>query len=358
MVNGRSVHWWSVLAALLVTGCNDRPAANTNPAAIPLGTNTPSARAEDGSTDAPKDTTRKKLRIAVIPKGTTHEFWKSVHYGALKAAREFGNVEIIWKGSQLESDRVGQIGVFNDFVTQRVDGICLAPLDSGALVEYVRDAKEQGIPVVIFDSGLDDPTPIVSYVATDNKAGGRLAAHELAKAMGRKGKVILLRYTKGSESTQLREDGFLETLKYNYPEIQVLSDDQYSDTTPQGSMAVCQTLFVKFRKEVTGCFAVCEPNATGMFRALEEEGLAGRVKFIAFDPAPNLIKGMKEGKVHGIVLQDPVRMGYLAVKTCVDHINGKSVDRNVGTGEYIATPENMNEPRMKELLSPPQEGEG
>ncbi len=154
-----------------------------------------------------------KLRIAVIPKGTTHEFWKSVHYGAEKAAKELGNVEILWKGPLQENDRQGQITVMRDFVTQQVDGICLAPLDSSALIASVAEAHEEGIPVVIFDSALGDESQIVTYVATDNYNGGQLAADQLVKAMGGKGDVILLRYNQGSESTEQREKGFLDTLK-------------------------------------------------------------------------------------------------------------------------------------------------
>ena len=97
-----------------------------------------------------------RYRLAVIPKGTTHEFWKSVHYGAVQAGDEFG-AEILWQGPLLEQDREGQITVVQNFITRRVDGIVLAPIDSQALVAPVKEAAEEGIPVVIFDSGLDDP---------------------------------------------------------------------------------------------------------------------------------------------------------------------------------------------------------
>jgi ribose transport system substrate-binding protein len=123
-------------------------------------------------------------RIAVIPKGTTHEFWKSVHAGAAQAAKEAGNVEILWKGPLQENDAEGQINVVQEFVTKRVDGLVLAPLDSQALIASVRDAEQQGIPTVIFDSGLTDQSIIVSYVATDNYHGGALAARRLAEVMG------------------------------------------------------------------------------------------------------------------------------------------------------------------------------
>ena len=166
----------------------------------------------NSSNAASKGTAPKKLRIAVIPKGTTHVFWKSVHAGAENAAKELGDVEVLWKGPLLENDRDGQISVVQDFVTNKVDGICVAPLDKQALIGPVHEAVEAGIPVVIFDSGLQDESKIVSYVATDNRKGGALAAKQMAAALGGKGNVIVLRYNAGSESTEQREDGFLEAL--------------------------------------------------------------------------------------------------------------------------------------------------
>jgi ribose transport system substrate-binding protein len=127
-----------------------------------------------------------KYRIAVIPKGTTHEFWKSVHAGAAQAANEAGNVEIFWKGPLQENDTEGQINVVQEFITKKVDGLVLAPLDSQALISSVKDAKQQGVPTVIFDSGLGDESIIVSYVATDNYAGGAMAARRLADVLGKK----------------------------------------------------------------------------------------------------------------------------------------------------------------------------
>jgi ribose transport system substrate-binding protein len=316
-----------------------------------------SDKSAQGTTGAPGKKGERKYRIAVIPKGTTHEFWKSVHAGAENAAKELGNVEILWKGSHLENDRDGQISVVQDFVTQRVDGMCLAPLDSAALVPYVKEAQQEKIPTVIFDSALDDESAVVSYVATDNYQGGVLAARRLGEVLGGKGGVILLRYNQGSESTTQREEGFLATIEKEFPEINMLSSNEYSGTTPETSLDKSQQLLIKFRDQVRGVFAVCEPNSTGMLTALEQESLAGKVKFIGFDPSKQLIQSMREGKLHGIVLQDPVKMGYQAVKTLIERIEGKEVAARISTGEYVATPENMDEPEMKRLLNPQQFGE-
>ncbi len=312
------------------------------------GTNKPA----DTKGTSSKGSGGKKLQIAVIPKGTTHVFWKSVHAGAEKAAKELGDVEILWKGPLLEDDRDGQISVVQDFVTKKVDGICVAPLDKQALVGPVHEAVDAGIPVVIFDSGLQNESKITSYVATDNRKGGELAAREMAKALGGKGGVIVLRYNAGSESTEQREDGFLEVLAKEFPDIKVLSSDQYAGTKQEESLTKATEVLNKYKDEVNGIFAVCEPNAIGVLGALKETELLGKVKFIAFDPSESLIRAMESGACHGIVLQDPVTMGYQSVIAMVSKIRGKSVEKRVGTGEFVATPENMKSAEMTKLLAP------
>jgi ribose transport system substrate-binding protein len=295
-----------------------------------------------------------KLRIAVIPKGTTHEFWKSVHYGAEQAAKELGNVEILWKGPLKENDRQGQINVVRDFITQQADGICLAPLDSSALIRYVEEAEEEGIPVVIFDSGLDDESKIVTYVATDNYHGGQLAAKRLVEAMGGSGDVILLRYNQGSESTEQREQGFLDTLKKDYPEVNILVENEYAGTEQKQSQDKAIAVLNKHKDEVDGIFAVCEPNAAGVLKALEQLELVGKVKFVAFDPNAELVAGLETGSVHGIVLQDPVKMGYEAVMAMAKKLKNEPIDKRVVTGEHVATPENRKTEEMARLLAPPK----
>ena len=309
---------------------------------------------------APKDDG--KLRIAVIPKGTTHEFWKSVHYGADKAAKELrekgiADVEILWKGPLQENDRQGQIAVMGDFISMQVDGICLAPLDSSALIRSVEEADALEIPVVIFDSALDDESKIVTYVASDNYNGGKLAAKQLVKAMGGKGDVILLRYNQGSESTEQREKGFLETLKKDYPEVNILVENEYAGTTQKSSQDKAIQILDKYKGEVDGIFAVCEPNAAGVLNALRQLELTGKVKFVAFDPNTELVAGLENDSVHGIVLQDPVTMGYEAVMAMAKHLEGEKVEKRRQTGEYVATPENRDTKEMKRLLAPPKYGE-
>lgn len=291
------------------------------------------------------------LRIAVIPKGTSHEFWKSIHYGAEQAAGELGDVEIVWRGPVVESDTGSQIEVVKNMITMRVDGIVLAPNQKGGLVDPVQEAIAEDIPVVIFDSGLNEGPEIVSYVATDNFHGGVLAAERLAEAIGEEGNVILLRYLAGSESTEQREEGFLEGMQ-QYPDINVVSSDQYAGDNATSAKQKVDQLLQVHGEDLDGIFAVCEPNANGTLEALRNAGLNKQVKFVAFDPSDALIEGLRDGSVAGIVLQDPVEMGYQAVTAVVESIRGKDVEPLITTGEYVATPENMDEPRIRELLEP------
>lgn len=290
------------------------------------------------------------FKIAVIPKGTTHEFWKSIHAGAAKAARDLG-VEIIWKGPQREDDREMQIQVVEDFITQKVNAIVLAPLDDRALVRPVRYAARKQIPVVIIDSGLEGKD-FVSFVATDNYKGGALGAERLGSLLGGKGKVVLLRYQEGSASTAEREKGFLETMKNKFPEIEIISSNQYGGATAESAYKKSEDILNR-NKEIDGIFTPNESTTFGMLRALVSAGLAGKVKFVGFDSSESLVNALEEGHLHGLVHQNPFKMGELGVKTAVDHLLGKRVEPVIDTGVVVITKENMNEPEVHALLNPP-----
>src|SRR6185503_1595274 len=214
---------------------------------------------------------KKKLTIAVIPKGTTHEFWKSIHAGSNKAAEELKaqgtDIEVIWKGPLREDDREQQIQVVEGFAAQGVSGIVLAPLDNRALVRPVSDAHRAGVPTVIIDSGLQSEE-FVSFVATDNRKGGSLAADRMGQLLGGKGKVLVLRYAEGSASTSEREAGFLDQIKAKFPEIELISTDQYAGATRETAKRASENLLNRFGDEVQGIFTPNESSTAGMLSAL------------------------------------------------------------------------------------------
>ena len=306
-----------------------------------------------GGDQATTTTGQPKYRIAMIPKGTTHEYWKSVHEGADKAAKEFG-VDLIWKGPLKEDDRADQIKVVEQFTLDKVDGICLAPLDDTALVSYVKDAESSGIPVAIFDSGLkyDD---VVSYVATDNYAAGGIAGTEMGKLLGGKGKVIVLRYNEGSASTTDRENGFIEAAKK--AGLEIASDEQFAGVTVETAQDASENLLTRFKQgnglSVQGIFCPNESSAFGMLRALQDTGLAGKVKFIGFDASQKLIEGLTSGQIDGLIVQNPRKMGYETIKAIVDKIKGGTPEKRIDTGATFVTKANMETDEVKQLLAPP-----
>jgi ribose transport system substrate-binding protein len=298
----------------------------------------------------------KALTIAVVPKGTTHDFWRAVHAGAVQAQQELSasgdSVKVIWKGPLREDDREQQVQVVEGFVSQGVSGIVLAPLDNHALVRPVEEAKKGGVPTVIIDSGLESDA-MASYISTDNRKGGELAADRLGTLLGNKGNVLVMRYAEGSASTTERENGFLDRLKSAYPGIKVVSSDQYSGATRETAKRASENLLNRFAGDLQGIFVPNESGTIGMLLALQDMGKAGKIHFVGFDASPILIDALRSKQLDGIAVQNPMRMGYLGVKTMVAHLRGQPIEKRIDTGVTMVTPENLDQPAMQTLVNPP-----
>jgi ribose transport system substrate-binding protein len=293
-----------------------------------------------------------RMTIAVIPKATSHEFWKGVHAGALAAGKEL-NVDILWQGPAKEDDREEQIKVVDTIRSRGVSGILLAPLDNKALRAPVSNAVRAGMPVVIFDSDLDSHD-YLSIVETDNYEGGRMGANHLARLLGGKGPVLLLRMQEGSASTTLREQGFLDAMAA-FPGIKIVSSNQYGGVTVESAFKTSENLLMALRAAdggVTGVFCPNESTTFGMLRALQNTNLAGKIRFVGFDSADRQLQAMRDGQIDALVVQDPFNMAYVGVKTLVRAIKGGTVDKKINTGATVVTRENMDLPDLQRRLHP------
>ena len=249
-----------------------------------------------------------RTTIVVIPKGTTHEFWKSIHAGARRAATDL-DVDIIWKGPLKEDDREAQIAVVENFISRGVSGIVLAPLDDAALRVPVLNATRSGIPVIIIDSGLQSDD-YISFVATDNHQGGRMAGQEMARRLEGRGRIVMLRYQEGSASTMKREQGFLDAIAES-PDIVVVSDNQHGGATTESAYAASENLLAPLQTQdgtltIDGIFCPNESTTFGMLRALQDRQLNGQVRFIGFDSSEKLVEGLTAGDLDALVLQNPM----------------------------------------------------
>jgi ribose transport system substrate-binding protein len=300
-------------------------------------------------TDGGRGGARGPLRIAVVPMGTTHEFWKAIHAGALRAARELG-VEVIWKGPLKEDDRNEQMQIVETLAGAGIDALVLSPIDDRALLRPVADARRAGIPTVVFNSALGGDEH-VAYVATDNERGGVLAARAVGELTGGRGRLILVRVTEGVEGTRKREEGFLAALRAEFPGVSVLSENRYGGTSTESAYQTMENLLSRFA-EVEAVFTPNESTTFGCLRALQDHGLAGKVVHIGFDSSAKLVEALETGELRGLVLQDPFDMGYRSVRTAVAHLRGEPYEKSVATAVVLATPENMREPSVARLLRP------
>ena len=324
----------SVFAAAIISGCG----SSSTPAPV------------DAKSTGATQSTDKKLRIAFIPKGATHEFWKAMEAGARKAAEE-NNVELLWKSALKEDDRAEQVKVVENFTNEKVDGIVLAPLDENALTSPSKEAMNAGIPVLIVDSGLKGLEP-VSFIATDNYQSGKECGEQLAKAVGAKAKVVLLRYQEGSASTMAREQGFLDAAKEKG--LEVVSSEQYGGATRESAQSASENLIARFKSgdglTIKGIFTPNESTAFGMMRALQTAQLLGKVTLVGFDSSKELLDSVKKGDIEGLMLQDPFKMGYLGVTNMVKHIKGEKLEAKLNSGSVFVSKANIESDAVKALL--------
>lgn len=284
--------------------------------------------------------------IAVIPKGVSHFFWQSVKAGAEAAGKDL-DVRIDWKGPAQETDISGQVNIVEDAINRRVDGIVLAPSHGDSLVPMVLRAQREGIPVTIFDSGIGTDQ-YLSYVSTDNREGGAVAARRMGEKLGGKGKVAIIGVKKGSVSTDEREIGFEATIKQKYPGIEIVQW-LYGEANAAKSLSVSEDILTS-HPELNGIFASNESSTVGAVRAIVQRNLQGKVVLVGFDASPDLVQNVRDGAIDSLVIQNPFKMGYEGVRTIVDKLSGKEPQKRIDTGVTLLTKENVDTPEIQKLI--------
>ena len=285
--------------------------------------------------------------IGVVPKGANHIFWQTVRAGAVKAARE-GGYQVDWNAPELEIDASRQIAIVEAMINRRVAGIVLAPVDRKALVSVVERAGQQGIPVAIFDSAIDTKQRI-SYVATDNVEGGRMAARRLAEIIGRKGKVAVITFMPGSAATEERTHGFEDEMRLKFPGINIVAR-QFGMAQRAKSMAVTENIMTA-HPDLAGVFADNESSASGAVQAVKAKGNR-RVKMVAFDHAENLIEEMRDGWIDSLLVQNPFKMGEESTRAVMAKLRGETPAATVDSGIALIGRADLDKPEIKALVFP------
>jgi ribose transport system substrate-binding protein len=288
----------------------------------------------------------RRREIAVIPKGSSHLFWQSVHAGAVKCARE-NNSDVVWNGPATEVDYTSQLQIIDAMINRRVSAIAVAPIDKKAMVSAVERAAREKIPVIIFDSGIDTEQ-FVSQVATDNFHGGELAADRIAKILDGEGEVAMVKVQPGSASTMEREEGFEQRVLKVYPNIKIV-DARYGMADFAKSMAVTENMLTA-HPNLEAIFASNESSTVGAVQALKQRKTD--VKLVGFDSSAALVEDLKAGAIDSLVIQDPFRIGFESVKAAIDSLDGKAVKKMNALPPVLLELSNLSKPEIQAQLFP------
>ena len=282
----------------------------------------------------------------MIPQGKAHIFWQSIHAGAIAARQESPGFDLIWTAPSTEMDYEGEIQLVDSMINQHVDAICVSPIDRKVLVGVVERAVAQGIPVFIFDSPIDSDK-FTAQVATDNYAGGGMAAARLGSVLGGKGKVAIVAVQPGVASTLAREKGFEDKLAKDFPSMKVV-DKQFGMADFAKSLKVAENMLTAV-PDLTGMFASNESSSVGAAQALKNRK---NVTLVGFDSSPQLVESLKNGVVDSLVVQDPFLIGHKTMTAAMTKLKGGTPERIQSIQPTLVTRENMNSPEIQKKINP------
>ncbi len=319
-----------LLVAAMFAGC----AAPVAPAAAPAA-------------DAPAaPEVAAKPYIPVISKGFQHQFWQAVQKGAEKAAVDY-NVDITFEGPETEAMVDKQVEMMQVALDKKPAAIALAALDSQALIPLLQKAKDAGIPIVGFDSGVDSDIPVAT-AATDNVAAAALAADKMAELIGGAGKVAVIVHDQTSRTGIDRRDGFLNQMAAAYPNIEIVNVD-YGGGDQLKSTDLAKAV-MQANPDLAGYFGANEGSIIGVLNAAKELGKEGQIVIIGYDSGQQQMDAIRSGVEAGAITQDPIGIGYKAVEAAVKSLNGETVEKNIDTGFHWYDASNIDSDEIAPLL--------
>ena len=311
-----------ILVFTMITGCT--------PAAAPT---------TGGATGA-------KPYIPVISKGFQHQFWQAVKSGSEKAAAQY-NVDITFEGPESESQVDKQIEMLQAALDKKPAAICLAALDSKAVIPLLEKAKAANIPVIGFDSGVDSDIPVTT-ASTDNLAAAAMAADKMAELMGGSGEVAIIAHDQTSRTGIDRVKGFTDQIKAKYPKITIV-DTQYGAGDQLKSTDLAKAI-ISAHPNLKGFFGANEGSIIGVLNGVKELGKEGAIVVIAYDSGQQQMDAIRAGTEAGAITQDPFGIGFKCVEAAVKAINGETLPKTIDTGFHWYDKSNIDAADIAPLL--------
>lgn len=338
-----------LMVTMLMAACGDvtstpQPAATTSQAAAAATTSQATAAATTTQAAAAGGATQ--IYIPIISKGFQHQFWQAVKAGAEKAAKEM-NVKITFEGPETEAMVDKQIEMLQTALDKKPQAICLAALDSKAVIPLLQKAKASNIPVIGFDSGVDSGIPVTT-VATDNVAAAGMAADKMADLIGDKGEVALVVHDQTSRTGIDRRDGFVNQMKTKHPNITIV-DTQYGAGDQLKSTDIAKAI-IQAHPNIKGLFGANEGSIIGVLNAIKELNKGGKIVAIGYDSGQQQIDAIKSGVEAGAITQDPIGIGYKCVDSALKAIKGQTLPKTIDTGFHWYDKTTIDSDAIKPLL--------
>ncbi len=296
-----------------------------------------------------------RVRFAFIVKTPNSDYWQACLAGGKAAAKQFGVDALQFTGANSEANIQGQIEIVEDAIAKSPAFIVLAPTAASALVPTIQKAEQAGIKVILIDSAANT-NDYQTFLATNNHAAGLLAAKILAAAIVRKtgaaaGSIGYSTFLSGVGSLSQRDQGFLEGLKA-YPRINVVTHKDAGGDQSTKPISMVADALTRF-PTIVGWFADSLITLQGAVTAFHDDRInSSKVSLVGFDPSPQLVRDLKTGTVDGIILQDPYQMGFGGVAYGLLATAGVTTPKNIDTGVFVATPQNVASPQIQGLLNP------
>ncbi|GMQ60414.1 ABC transporter substrate-binding protein [Vallitalea sediminicola] len=303
-------------------------------------------KTSNSGNDNGDSSSEEKIYIPVISKGFQHQFWQAVKLGAENAAKDY-NVEITFEGPESEAMVDKQIEMLEAALNKNPSAICLAALDSQAVIPLLEQADKRGIPIIGFDSGVDSEIPIAT-AATDNIAAAAEAADKMAELIGGEGEIALVVHDQTSRTGIDRRDGFKNRIEEKYKDIKIV-DIQYGEGDQLKSTDIAKSI-IQAHPNIKGMFGANEGSIIGVLNAVNELDKVGDIVVIGYDSGKQQQEAIRNGQQEGAVTQDPIGIGYKAVEAAVKAINGEEVEKNIDTGFHYYDKTTIDSDDIKALL--------
>lgn len=297
----------------------------------------------------------KKFTIALVPGLTTDAFYITMNKGAQAAADALG-VELVFQGAP-DFNPVTQVPVLDAVIARAPSAILIAPTDTTQLIEPLRKAHDAGIPVITVDTfigtgmyqtGAGDADFPLSYVASDNILGGKMAARALAAAIGGAGKVYVSNVKPGISTTDQREAGFKAAMAEEFPNVVVL-ETQFNENDANKAASQLQGVFAR-DADLKGVFGANLFSALGAGNGVQQAGQTGKIKVVAFDAPTSIVDNIKTGLVDVAIAQHPAEIGYFGLVSAFAHLTGNSIPVSIGTGFTVMDASNIDNPDVAKYI--------